>query len=197
MTPLRDKAIDVVRAGMNRASEHDEEVVDVLLAAGMLTDPEECARTYSLISELIATGKDDDAERAYRLAVKAWRRARDVADGKPLPPRDDEARDAGKALDARLLPESDKEYCRRIEEIAAGGHPLVELPRDDEARIERAARADEAVDVVTRVCREADSWFVADGGSTRHWARDHFLPALRAEGYVIALAAADQEDTDA
>lgn len=70
-------------------------------------------------------------------------------------------------------------------------------PRDDEARIERAARADEAVDVVTRVCREADSWFVADGGSTRHWARDHFLPALRAEGYVIALAAADQEDTDA
>jgi hypothetical protein len=67
-------------------------------------------------------------------------------------------------------------------------------PRDDEARIERAARADEAVDVVTRVCREADSWFVADGGSTRHWARDHFLPALRAEGYVIALAAADQEE---
>jgi hypothetical protein len=56
------------------------------------------------------------------------------------------------------------------------------------------ARDDEAVDVVTRVCREADSWFVADGGSTRHWAHDHFLPALRAEGYVIALAAADQEE---
>ncbi len=133
VTPLRDKAIDVVRAGMNRASEHDEEVVDVLLAAGMLTDPEE----------------------GDRLAAKAWRRARDVTYEKPLP------------------------------------------PRGDEARIERAARADEAVDVVTRACREADPRFVAEGGSTRHWARDHFLPALRAEGYVVALAAADQEDTDA
>ncbi len=78
MTPLRDRAI--------------ADAVDALLAAGMLTDPEECARTYSLISELIATGKDDDAERAYRLAAKAWRRARDVADGKPLAQRDDEAR---------------------------------------------------------------------------------------------------------
>ncbi len=94
VTTLRDKAIDVLVA-LDRASMdvvHWPEAVDALLAAGMLTDPEECARTYSLISELIATGKDDDAERAYRLAVKAWRRARDVADGKPLPPRDDEAR---------------------------------------------------------------------------------------------------------
>ncbi len=71
---------------------------------------------------------------------------------------------------------------------------LLGEPRDDEARIERAARDDEAVDVVTRVCREVDPQFMAEGGSTRHWTRDHFLPALRAEGYVIALAAADQED---
>ena len=75
-------------------------------------------------------------------------------------------------------------------------HPMAAAlaPRDDEARIERAARADEAVDAVTRACREADPWFVAEGGSTLHWARDHFLPALRAEGYVVALAAADQEE---
>lgn len=94
MTPLRDKAIDVLTA-LDRASMdvvNWPEAVDALLAAGMLADPEECARTYSLISELIATGKDDDAERAYRLAVKAWRRARDVADGKPLAQRDGEAR---------------------------------------------------------------------------------------------------------
>ena len=86
--------------------------------------------------------------------------------------------------------------CYRIDEWHRRFGTWKPAPRDDEARIERAARADEAVDVVTRVCREADSRFVADGGSTRHWARDHFLPALRAEGYVIALAAADQEDTD-
>lgn len=89
--------------------------------------------------------------------------------------------------------------CRDTAERAVDALLAAGLLHDPtcEARIERAARADEAVDVVTRVCREADSWFVADGGSTRHWARDHFLPALRAEGYVIALAAADQEDTDA
>ena len=94
MTPLRDKAIALLKesAALKLRPLAWEEVVDALLAAGMLTDPEECARTYSLISELIATGKDDDAERAYRLAVKAWRRARDVADGKPLAPRDGEAR---------------------------------------------------------------------------------------------------------
>ena len=103
MTPLRDKAIAVADAASvewNRAPLTGRDVpdfltvaiVDALLAAGMLADPEECARTYSLISELIATGKDDDAERAYRLAVKAWRRARDVADGKPLAQRDGEAR---------------------------------------------------------------------------------------------------------
>lgn len=103
MTPLRDKAIAVADAASvewNRAPLTGRDVpdfltvaiVDALLAAGMLTDPEEYARTYSLISELIATGKDDDAERAYRLAVKAWRRARDVADGKPLAQRDGEAR---------------------------------------------------------------------------------------------------------
>lgn len=107
MTPLRDKAI--AAAARDLCPREDvcayclqsaEMAVDALLAAGMLTDPEECARTYSLISELIATGKDDDAERAYRLAVKAWRRARDVADGKPLPPRDDEARIERAALAA-------------------------------------------------------------------------------------------------
>ena len=79
MTTLRDKAIAAVEARIGRDPMTPGEAVDALLAAGMLTDPEECARTYSLISELIATGKDDDAERAYRLAVKAWRRARDAA----------------------------------------------------------------------------------------------------------------------
>ena len=110
---------------------------------------------------------NDGYGRGYAAGMAAGRR-----------PRDDEARDAGKALDARLLPESDKEYCRRIEEIAAGGHPLVELPRDDEARIERAARAmfyDKFPD-----------------GSDALW--EHlcagFLRSARA-----ALAAADQEDT--
>ncbi len=134
MTPLRDKAIAdlrvsaidaiVERYGLRRRGPvrvTPAEAVDVLLAAGMLTDPEECARTYSLISELIATGKDDDAERAYRLAVKAWRRARDVADGKPLPPRDDEAR-IERALVAvwrvRLLPASALNGQSRSEAIA-------------------------------------------------------------------------------
>lgn len=97
MTSMRARAIDVAaaafrEAGVRAPRTQASTAVDALLAAGMLADPEECARTYSLISELIATGKDDDAERAYRLAVKAWRRARDVADGKPLAQRDGEAR---------------------------------------------------------------------------------------------------------
>lgn len=92
MTTLRDKAIALLKesAALKLRPLAWEEVVDALLAAGMLADPEECARTYSLISELIATGKDDDAERAYRLSVKAWRRARAVADGKPLAAADQE-----------------------------------------------------------------------------------------------------------
>jgi len=98
VTPLRTRAIDAVTretcpgfpAVCWACRDTAERAVDALLAAGMLADPEECARTYSLISELIATGKDDDAERAYRLAVKAWRRARDVADGKPLAAADQE-----------------------------------------------------------------------------------------------------------
>lgn len=129
MTPLRTRAIDAVTretcpgfpAVCWACRDTAERAVDALLAAGMLTDPEECARTYSLISELIATGKDDDAERAYRLAVKAWRRARDVADGKPLPPRDDEAR-IERAIVAvwrvRLLPASALNGQSRSEAIA-------------------------------------------------------------------------------
>jgi hypothetical protein len=95
VTPLRDKAIAAIVGDKGYEPFSMlylvETCVDALLAAAAQgADPEECARTYSLISELIATGKDDDAERAYRLAVKAWRRARDVADGKPLAAADQE-----------------------------------------------------------------------------------------------------------
>jgi hypothetical protein len=33
-----------------------------------------------------------------------------------------------------------------------------------------------------KVVRPADEAFEKDGGGTRHWVRDHFLPALAAEG---------------
>lgn len=37
---------------------------------------------------------------------------------------------------------------------------------------------DDLVRVLTRACREADETFERVGGSTRHWVRDCFLPAL-------------------
>lgn len=36
-----------------------------------------------------------------------------------------------------------------------------------------------------KVVRPADEAFETDGGGTRHWVRDHFLPALAAEGLKI------------
>lgn len=41
---------------------------------------------------------------------------------------------------------------------------------------------------VTTVVREADLSFMKDGGSTRHWVRDHFLPALERAGLTIVTA---------
>ena len=79
MTPLRDKAIDVVRAGMNRASEHDEEVVDVLLAAGMLTDPEEgpaATRVRGVLKDVEHAVAELDRARAAELrAADTYREA--------------------------------------------------------------------------------------------------------------------------
>lgn len=48
---------------------------------------------------------------------------------------------------------------------------------------------DEALIVaVTRVVRAADEAFEKDGGSSRHWVRDHFLPGLEAAGLKIEYA---------
>lgn len=38
---------------------------------------------------------------------------------------------------------------------------------------------------VTRVVRAADEAFEADGGSSRHWVRDHFLPRLNDAGLRV------------
>lgn len=38
---------------------------------------------------------------------------------------------------------------------------------------------------VVNVTRIADRGFQTEGGSTRHWLRDHFLPELDAAGFRI------------
>ncbi len=189
MTPLRTRAIDAIveRYGLRRRGPvrvAPAEAVDALLAAGLLHD------------------------RDSVVAPVPWREPRFPRVQGTCPACGAHSLFLGKGGYVTCAILTCDDPCRASDILLASPPPAVRTvtttntqtvvpPRDDEARIERAARADEAVDVVTRVCREADSWFVADGGSTRHWARDHFLPALRAEGYVIALAAADQEDTDA
>jgi hypothetical protein len=42
-----------------------------------------------------------------------------------------------------------------------------------------------------KVVRPADEAFEKDGGGTRHWVRDHFLPALGAEGLRIVPVEGD------
>lgn len=50
----------------------------------------------------------------------------------------------------------------------------------------------ELIAAVTRVVREADQHFQVEGGSSRHWVRDHFLPGLEAAGLQIVSAAPEQ-----
>lgn len=38
---------------------------------------------------------------------------------------------------------------------------------------------------ITRAVRAADERFEAEGGSSRHWVRDHFIPHLEDAGYTI------------
>lgn len=98
MTTLRDKAIAAVEA-VGYLPIDAEEIVDALLAAGMLTDPEEGvaialgAATACVAAGFLAAtlGSDDLDGRGRpheqrepddpedRLAAKAWRRARDAA----------------------------------------------------------------------------------------------------------------------
>lgn len=38
---------------------------------------------------------------------------------------------------------------------------------------------------ITKIVRTADEQFEKDGGSSRHWVRDNFLPTLRSAGWRI------------
>lgn len=44
---------------------------------------------------------------------------------------------------------------------------------------------EEAVERVTAIVRQADQAFEAEGGSSRHWVRDHFLPLLERDGLAL------------
>jgi hypothetical protein len=44
---------------------------------------------------------------------------------------------------------------------------------------------EDLVNEVTRVVRRIDPLFEKEGGSTRHWVRDWFLPTLDEAGYEI------------
>ena len=44
---------------------------------------------------------------------------------------------------------------------------------------------DDLVRVLTSIVREIDPLFEAEGGSTRHWVRDFFLPELERRGLWI------------
>ncbi len=50
--------------------------------------------------------------------------------------------------------------------------------------------ATESVEEITRIVRDADQDFEGSGGSTRHWVRDCFLPALEKSGLRIVGAPA-------
>jgi hypothetical protein len=41
------------------------------------------------------------------------------------------------------------------------------------------------IQAITAIVREADQQFEREGGSSRHWVRDHFLPLLEREGYEL------------
>jgi hypothetical protein len=38
---------------------------------------------------------------------------------------------------------------------------------------------------IAKVVRAADERFEAEGGTTRHWVRDYFIPRLEAAGFTI------------
>jgi hypothetical protein len=38
---------------------------------------------------------------------------------------------------------------------------------------------------LTRIVQEVDRIFENEGGGTRHWVRDYFLPELEASGWVV------------
>ncbi len=44
----------------------------------------------------------------------------------------------------------------------------------------------ELVQAVTAIVRKADAEFQRDGGSSRHWVRDYFLPLLKAGGWELS-----------
>lgn len=48
-----------------------------------------------------------------------------------------------------------------------------------------APEVHEFVREITAIVREADERFEVEGGSSRHWVRDHFLPGLEAAGFEI------------
>ncbi len=43
----------------------------------------------------------------------------------------------------------------------------------------------ELVNALTPLVRAADERHSVEGGGTRHWVRDYFLPELRAAGWTI------------
>lgn len=46
---------------------------------------------------------------------------------------------------------------------------------------------------IAKVVRAADERFEAEGGTSRHWVRDHFIPRLEAAGFTIVPNGAAHE----
>ena len=55
------------------------------------------------------------------------------------------------------------------------------LPREDYYGL-----TDKEFAAITQATRQADRAHQVEGGGTRHWLRDHFLPELDAAGFKIA-----------
>jgi hypothetical protein len=96
--------------------------------------------------------------------------------------------DACEALDClRAEVERLREALRADYDEALAGSPLVlGEPFDWDSR-----EGFDRIRAITAVVREADRAFEREGGSSRHWVRDQFLPRLEDAGMTVVPLAGD------
>lgn len=143
------------------------------------------------VVEVVEAGTPGDREALARLSATVWLAATEADVPKWLRTRAQADRVALSgcsicgAPEAGLVPNP----CHHPEDALDGPYVPCKDPRCPALSAPVTEPGRDLLSELTQVVRDADFQYRDSGGSSRHWVRDCFLPALEAAGMSVVLSA--------